>query len=83
MLGPFERELGQIDLAGKLPFSPRGGHERLNVLDHGFLTGDELGAQPDGKVALAIGQPIAILALAGKVDVGRILEFRVAAGKQP
>ena len=82
VLGLFEGELRQVHLVAEPSFCPHRGHERLDVLGHRFLAGDELGAQPGGVVAFVVGQPLPVGAVAGEVDVGGIPEFRVAAGEQ-
>ena len=82
VLGFLERELRQIHLVAQPTLGPHCGHERLNVLGHRFLAGNELGAQPGGVVAFVVRQPLPVRAVAGEVDVGRIPELRVAAGEQ-
>ena len=54
VLGFLERELRQIHLVAQPTFGAHRGHERLNVLGHRFLPGDELGAQPGRIVALVV-----------------------------
>ena len=82
VLGLLEGELRQVHLVAQPSFGPHRGHERLDVLGHRFLAGDELRAQSGGVVAFVVGQPLPVGAVAGEVDVGRIPELRVAAGEQ-
>ena len=81
VLGFLERELRQIHLVAQPAFDPHRGHERLNVLRHGFFAGDELGAQPGGVVAFVVRKPVPVGAVAGEVDVGRVPELGIAAGE--
>jgi hypothetical protein len=81
VLGFLERELGQVHLVAQPAFGPHRVHERLNVLGHGFLAGDELGAESGGVVAFVVRKPLPVGAVAGEVDVGRVPELRIAAGK--
>ncbi len=82
VFGFLEGELGQIHFVAQAPLGPHRAYERLDVLGHRFLAGDKFGAQPGGIVAFVASQPLPILAVAGKIDVGRIPEFRIAAGKE-
>ena len=78
MLGFLECELGQIHFVSEAPFSPHRGHERLDVLGHRFLAGNELRAQLGGTVAFRLGQRFPVRPVVGEVDIGRIPELRVA-----
>jgi hypothetical protein len=82
VLGFLERELHQVHLVGEAALVAHRRHERLNILGDRFLTGDELRAQPPGKVALEVRQGLPVGAVAREVDIGGILELRVATGEE-
>ena len=82
VFGLLEGELRQVHLVAQPSLGPHRAHERLDVLGDRFLAGDELGAQPGGVVAFAVGERLPVGPVAGEVDVGGIPELGVAAGEQ-
>jgi len=69
---PLRGELSQVHLVAEASFFAHRGHERLDVLGHRFLAGDELRAQPGGEIAFIIVQPLPSGAVAREIDVGGI-----------
>lgn len=82
VFGFLERELRQIHLVGQPSLGPHRGHERLDVLGHRLLAGNELGAQSGGVVTFVVRQLLPVRPVAREVDVGRIPELCVAPGEQ-
>lgn len=78
VFGFLERELRQIHLVGQPSLGPHRGHERLDVLGHRLLAGNELGAQSGGVVTFVVRQLLPVRPVAREVDVGRIPELCVA-----
>ena len=82
MFGLFERELGQIHLVTESALGAHRRHEGLDVLCDRFLAGDELRAQARRPFAFQLRQRFPVSPVPREVDVCRIPELGVAAGKQ-
>ena len=82
MFGLLERELRQVHLVAEATLGPHGRQERLDVLGHRLLAGDELSAESGGPLAFEVRQCLPVGPVAGEVDVGRIPELGVAPGEQ-
>lgn len=78
----FKGELRQVHLVTESPLGAHGRHERLDVLGHRLLAGDELRAEPGRIVTFPIGERVPVRPVAREVDIGRIPKFRIAADEQ-
>jgi hypothetical protein len=82
VLGLFETELGQVHLVAEPAGGGHGLHERLDVLRHRFLTGDELRAEV-GRGTLLVGvEGLPVRGVAAEVDVGGVPELGVSLDEQ-
>ena len=82
MLGLLVDELGQVHLVGEAPFGGHRGDERLQVLGHRLLSGEELGGQPGGVSPLDVGHRREVEGVLGEIDVRGVPVLGDALGEQ-
>ena len=83
VFGLFIDELGQIHLIGESTLGGHRGHERLQVLGHRLLTGQELGSQHGGVLALLVSHRREVPGVLAQIDIGRVPVLGVALVEEP